>query len=220
MIAAINRALGLANIFLLLLAVFGAVALFFFTRPASYTWASESPGGGIAAVCQPTELDRPIYSLKGIAAFATEAVLEINEIDYLNWDTKLNAATDAYFTPDAASLYIDQFSRSALLAQIRSSYYSVSAQTLRGPIVSQTRDNGINRTWEVQLPVRVYYQTGARTAAGTTTDKSKTQLLTYIVQVAEQTPSAEHRRGVAIYAISTEPLTSLESLDQLRDLNL
>lgn len=218
MIHPINRALGMVNVFLIAVTTFAAVALFFFTPVARYVWVSEAAGGSIEAACVPSDLARPIYSMRGVANFAKEAVLELNDYDYLTWDTKLNRVTEQYLTESAAGAYLSQFENSNLLAQVRENYYSVAAQALREPIVSQTRDNGTYRSWEVQVPVRVYYQTGARTVDGPVTDQKRTQMLIYLVQVAEQPPNRSHQRGVAIYAISTQQLTSLENLNQLRTL--
>lgn len=216
---ALTAALVPLNVFGIGLAIFSATALFFFTPPARYVWASDNGNGGLAPACEPTILDRPIYSLTGLAAFATEAVLELNTYDYLTWDTRLTRNTRLYFTEAAGSIYAQQFRASNLLAQVQRDYYSVSGQTVRPPVVTQTRDNGLKRSWEVQVPVRIYYQTGARTADGPETIKSKTQTLVFMVQLVEQTPSQQNQRGIAINTLTFEQVQGTERLDQLRGIN-
>lgn len=216
MINSVNRALVLVNMFGIAMATFLVVTFFFFTPTATYTWVSANDRGGIETACTPHSLSRPIYSMRGVANFAKEAVLELNNYDYLTWDTQLRRVTDTYFTEDAAALYNWQFSNSNLLAQVRRDYYAVSAQAVRNPIVSMARDNGRYRTWEVQVPVMIYYQTGVRTLEGPVTDRARTQMRVFVVQVAEQPPTRRRQRGIAIYSISDAPINNIESLETLR----
>lgn len=214
---------GVSILFLSLVTVYAV-------EPVEFTWGTDHRSAGeerlddiegevaaseITPLCEPRFLDQPSISYATIAKFATDAVLAINSYDYLNWDQAIPAALNQYFTPAAARSYYNQFSRSNLLRTIQSSYYTVSALVVRPPIVtSSTKGLTGPREWEVQVPVTLYYQTGASTIEGGTTANKQTQI--FSVRVIEQPPTQENFRGVGVVGFTTSAVRSLTELEAMR----
>lgn len=204
-----------------------SIALAHATEPVEFTWATDtdpdSTASGFAevadpstlrAACEPIRLDAPPISYRTVADFATEAVLAVNTFDYLDWDNQLPAVLNRYFTPNASRVFMGQFERSALLRTIQRNYYTVSALPLRPAlVVSATHIPGA-REWTVQVPVRVYYQTGAVAAAGASTDATRDQVFT--ATVVELPPTARNYRGVGVRSIANTRVRQVDELDRLR----
>lgn len=197
-----------------------AAVLVYGMEPIEFRWAVETDASKVArdgdpdAVpvfspsCTPGVLDRPQVSFRSIGQFATEAVLALNNYDYLDWDEVLPEVLDRYFDPRARQVYLSAFSRSQLLRRIEANYFTVSALTVRPAIVvslDETRGDG--REWTVQVPVQLYYQTGARTVSGAKTSGRDTAVFT--LRVVEQAPNPKNYRGIAVLDISSDATRSV-----------
>lgn len=197
-------------------AIMLALFLFWGTRPVAYVWTARS-GGELVEACAPHLLDEPFYSNGALAQFGAEAVTELNNYDYLDWDERLPPLVERYFTAQAADQYLEQFEGSALLARVQRDYYTVQAQVARPPIVTAINPTGDRRSWQVQIPVQVFYLTGARTLEGLQPDDQQTQRLLFRVRVVEQSPNERNYRGVAIADLNAVPVSSFRALERLRD---
>lgn len=202
-----------------------ALALVYTTEPVAHTWATDGDGetvGGFAvagegelrAACTPISLEQPNISYRTVADFATEAVIAVNTFDYLDWDSQLPEALNRYFTPRAGRIYLAQFEDSSLLRSIQSNYYTVTALSLRPGVVVSEVDIPGQREWTVQVPIRIYYQTGVATLAGGQTDATQDQVFT--VTVTEVPPTDQNFRGVGVRSIANTRLRQTDELDRLR----
>lgn len=188
------------------------------TEPEDFVWQVSADGeeqqdSSADTGCVPIELDQSQIAIKSIADFATEAVLTINSYDYLNWDQAIPDGLDTYFTPAAARSYFAQFSSSRLLRTVTSSYYTVSATTARPAMVISTGSATGVRSWQVQIPITLRYQTGVTNAGGGSTVHSQNEVFT--VTVLEQNPNAANFRGVAINDINNQTIRAVDDLDRL-----
>ncbi len=190
--------------------LFLTFVLVFVTEPDRFVWAHDGTG---EEVCRPVVLETPAIGLVTVAEFARDAVIEINSYDFLNWDAEIPAALNAYFTPAAARNYLRGFERSRLLANVRESYFTVSAISTRPPMVVATYAVSGRRAWDVQIPVQIFYQTGAVTLAGGETQRTQHEVFT--VTVVEQAPSRENFRGVAVDGITTTRVRVVDDLDRI-----
>ena len=191
--------------------------------PAEFTWRlvdGERPIAEIAnaddtstEACEPVILERPPVAIESIADFATEAVIEVNSYDYLNWDQRIPEAVNTYFTPLAGRYYFALFKSSRLQQTITSSFYTVSAINIRPAMVVSTSMLDGQRTWVVQVPVTLRYQTGVTDAQGGNTAHSQNEIFT--VTVLEQRPNRRNYRGVAINDIHNRTVRLVSDLDRL-----
>ena len=69
------------------------------------------------------------------------------------------------------------------------------------------------RSWTVQVPVTVRYQTGVTNADGGATVQQQSEV--FIVTVLEQRPSLDNYRGVAINDIAATGVENVDDLDRL-----
>lgn len=208
------------------LAIFVMVlTLAYSTEPVAHTWATDRQGetvggfavageGELVAACTPIHLERPSISYRTIADFATEAVIAVNSFDYLDWDRQLPEALNRYFTPRAGQIYLAQFGRSSLLNSIKNNYYTVTALSLRPGVVVSEIDIPGQREWTVQVPIRIYYQTGIATLTGGRTDATQDQVFT--VTVVEVPPSDQNFRGVGVRSVANTRIRQTDELDRLR----
>lgn len=208
-------------------ALFLTLALVYSVEPTSFVWraipagsdireANEIGEGATSAsevACEPIILPRAAIGIGSVADFATEAVIAINTYDYLDWDSAIPNALNTYFTSRAARTYFYQFGRSRLLRTVQNSYYTVSALNIRPAMVVGTTDSADGRTWTVQVPVTLRYQTGVTTADGGRTAHDQTELFT--VKILEQRPNRQNFRGVAINDITNETVRVIDDLDRL-----
>lgn len=201
------------------------LTLAFSTEPVLYTWATdrdENSAGGFAVAgegelrpaCAPISLEQPMINYRTVAEFATEAVIAVNTFDYLDWDRQIPEALGRYFTPRAGRIYLYQFERSTLLDSIRDNYYTVSALSLRPALVVSEVDIPGEREWTVQVPVRLYYQTGVATLSGGRTDATQDQVFT--VTITERPPTDQNYRGVGVRSIANTRIRQTDELDRLR----
>lgn len=225
--------LRLAHSFLLFSCGLASVAVLFLTlslvysvEPASFVWRVIPAGSDIerghdldvegeaGAACEPVILPRAAIGIGSVADFATEAVIAINSYDYLNWDSAIPEALNKYFTPRAARSYFSQFERSRLLRTVQNSYYTVSALNIRPAMVIATTDTDSGgRSWTVQVPITLRYQTGVTNASGGETAHKQTEVFT--VNVLEQRPNRRNFRGVAINDITNNAVRVADDLDRL-----
>lgn len=202
--------------------MFLTAVLVYVTEPTAFAWrlvpsvlepeAAEAQGLAEPA-CDPIILDHAPVALASIADFAAEAVLSINSYDYLTWDQALPQALNTYFTPSAGRTYLAQFGRSRLLRTVTRSYYTVSALTIRpAMVVASGQVDGV-RSWTVQVPVTIRYQTGVTNLDGGATAHAQNEVFT--VTVLEQRPNRVNYRGVAINDISNDTIRVVDDLDRL-----
>lgn len=202
---------------------FLAYVLVYAVEPTEFSWRlvdGERPITEMASAdvvseysCDPVILEQAPVALQSIADFATEAVIQANTYDYLNYDFAIPEATNTYFTPLAGRYYTALFERSRLLTTVQNSYYTVSAINIRPAMVIATGNTDGQRTWTVQVPVTLRYQTGVTNADGGDTAHSQNEVFT--VTVLEQRPNRRNFRGVAINDISTETVRFVDDLDRL-----
>lgn len=202
---------------------FLAYVLVYAVEPSEFEWRlvdGERPITEMASAdvssqhaCDPVILDQAPIAIGSIADFATEAVIQANTYDYLNYDYAIPKATSTYFTPLAGRYYYALFERSRLLTTVQNSYYTVSAINIRPAMVIATNMVDGQRSWTVQVPVTLRYQTGVTNADGGTTAHSQNEVFT--VTVLEQRPNRRNFRGVAINDISTETVRFVDDLDRL-----
>ena len=205
-----------------LTSMFLAAVLVYATEPTAFTWRSVPPDlpfeeaeaeGAASDACTPLILDRAPVAFKSVGDFATEAVLSVNSYDYLTWDQALPDALNTYFTPEAARTYYGQFGRSRLLRTVTDSYYTVSALSSRpAMVVASGQVEGV-RSWTIQVPVTLRYQTGVTNREGGTTAHAQNEVFT--VTVLEQRPNRQNFRGVAVNDITNETVRVLDDLDRL-----
>jgi|JRYH01.1.fsa_nt_gb hypothetical protein len=196
-------------------------ALAYGVEPVDFRWirSAQSIDGGtteFAQVCEPHVLSKPLYSRQALATFAAEAVVDLNNFDYLNWDQVLAPATERYMTPQAARLYMNAFRQGRLRAGIQREYLSVSAQLSSPAIITSESRFGTTRSWQVQVPVEIFYGSGARTVQGVKTRREMTQNFVYSLRLVEQSPSRKNYRGVAISEITATPIASKTVLERMR----
>lgn len=197
------------------------------TEPVEFTWVTDSDPDSTASgfsevadpstlrtTCTPIFLDVPPISYQTVADFATEAVIAVNTFDYLDWDAQLPEALNRYFGPRASRIYLYQFKQSALLRSIVSNFYTVSTLSLRPALVVSEIDIPGERQWVVQVPVRVYYQTGAVSVNGARTDAKRDQIFT--VTVVELPPTELNFRGVGVLSMANTRVREVDELDRLR----
>lgn len=166
-----------------------------------------------AYACDPVILAQAPIALQSIADFATEAVIQVNTYDYLHWDQTIPDALNTYFTPLAGRYYYTLFERSRLLTTVETSFYTVSAINIRPAMVIATNNLDGQRSWTVQVPVTLRYQTGVTDSDGGSTAHSQNEVFT--VTVLEQRPNRRNFRGVAINDISTQTVRVVDDLDRL-----
>lgn len=224
----IHTALLVCCVLAALSALFLSAVLVYATEPTTFTWrviADEAASDGMVLsevadpmslgepACEPIILARAPIAVQSIADFATEAVIAVNTYDYLNWDQALPKALNTFFTPVSARTYFGQFSRSGLLRTVTDSYYTVSALSSRpAMVVASAQTEGV-RSWTVQVPITVRYQTGVTNADGGNTVQEQQEV--FVVTVLEQRPSSVNFRGVAINDISNEGISNVDDLDRL-----
>lgn len=209
MVDRIGRLLSILTIVLSTFFIVAAAILFFATPPNQTVWVDDKGKESCPAI----ELKSPIYADRGIASFAGEAVIEINDYDYLSWDTQLPSALNEYFTPDAARQYYRQFEQSGLLNAVQENYYTIVAQIVRQPVVVTTNTLEEQKVWTVELIAEIYYLTGANTIDGLRSTDDGRQYQLYTVTLIEQPPVNGNYRGVAINSISSRSLNNLENAD-------
>jgi hypothetical protein len=201
-----------------LTAAFLTAVLVYTVQPVQFTWravenASDPQTANSTPACDPIIRDKAPVAIRSVAAFATEAVLALNSYDYLDWDQSIPDALNTYFTPAAARTYYAQFQRSRLLGTITDSYYTVSAINIRPAMVIATGYEDGLRSWTVQIPVTLRYQTGVTDLGGGSTVHSQNEVFT--VTVLEERPNRRNYRGVAINAIATDTVRVVDDLDRL-----
>lgn len=200
------------------------MTLVYSTEPVIYTWATDreeysaqgfsvAGDGELRPVCAPILLEQPTISYRTVADFATEAVIAVNSFDYLDWDKQLPEALQRYFTPRAGRIYLSQFEKSNLKRSIRANFYTVSALSLRPALVVREVDIPSERVWIVQVPVRLYYQTGVVSTEGGRTDAFRDQVFT--VTVTERPPTEKNYRGVGVRSLANTRIRKTDELDRL-----
>jgi len=196
--------------------LFLSAVLVYAVEPEEFTWRVSPTTGETARAqdaCAPIVLDQPAVALRSISQFATKAVLSVNTYDYLDWDQAIPEALNTYFTAAAARAYLADFRRSRLLGTVTDSYYTVTAITIRPAMVIETGfANGV-RSWTVQIPVMIRYQTGVTNAGGGTTAHTQNEVFTVVV--IEQRPTQLNYRGVAINSITNRTVRVADELDRL-----
>lgn len=223
MLRTLRSALMIGNMALIPSAAIMGWALAYGTEPVAYTWVKAllNAGGEPVAndyepACEPRVLAQPLYSRQALAKFAAEAVIDLNTFDYLNWDQVLEPASERYMTPQAARLFMTSFRRGRLLAGIQREYLSVNAQLTAPAIITAESDVAGRKSWQVQVPVEIYYGTGARTIEGVRMRRDLTQNFVYRLRLVEQAPTPSNFRGIAISEIAATPISSKSILEQLR----
>lgn len=89
----------------------------------------------------------------------------------------------------------------------------MTAITIRPAMVIETGfTNGV-RSWTVQIPVMIRYQTGVTNAGGGTTAHTQNEVFTVVV--IEQRPTQLNYRGVAINSITNRTVRVADELDRL-----
>lgn len=202
---------------------FFAYVLVYAVEPTTFSWhevevdhitnATGAEGVMGEEACDPIILAQAPIGLGSIADFATEAVIQINTYDYLNWDQAVPDALNTYFTPTAARVYNYLFERSRLLRTVQGSYYTVSATNIRPAMVTSTGTVDGQRTWTVQVPVTIRYQTGVTDAEGGQTAHAENEVFT--LTILEQSPNRRNFRGVAINDITHDAVREVDDLDKL-----
>ena len=202
---------------------FLAYVLVYSVDPTEFTWQlidGERPITELASAdissadaCEPVILERSPVAIESIADFATEAVIQVNTYDYLNWREEIPDALNTYFTPLAGRYYLALYERSRLQRTITNSFYTVSAINIRPAMVVNTRMVDGQRAWTVQVPVTLRYQTGVTNLEGGETAHSQNEIFT--VTVLEQRPNRRNFRGVAINDISNRTVRQVNDLDRL-----
>lgn len=202
---------------------FFTFVLVYTVEPSTFSWrevaiehlANASGTEGLLGdeACEPIILAEAPIGLGSIADFATEAVIHINTYDYLNWDQAVPEALNTYFTPSAGRVYNRLFERSRLLRTVQNSYYTVSAINTRPAMVTHTATVDGRRTWTVQVPVTIRYQTGVTDADGGETAHAENEVFT--LTILEQSPNRANFRGVAINDITHDAVRQIDDLDRL-----
>lgn len=220
----VRRALLVGNAIVIPTALFLGWALVYGVEPVKYDWVTESTDadgnpieGRFRVACEPHVLSQAIYSREALAKFAAEAVVDLNNYDYLNWDEKLADATENFLTPQMARVYMAAFKRGKLLDSIRRSYLTVETRLDGQPIVTVEHKTTTKQSWTVQVPVQVFYGTGARTVAGVKTDKNMTQSFVFTVELVAQPPGEKNFRGVAVTSIKSTRISNRSIYEQLRN---
>lgn len=223
MLRFIHTILLLTSALTALACCFLAYVLVYSVDPTEFSWQLVSGERPITEVvsadvqgreaCEPIILAQSPVAIESIADFATEAVIQANTYDYLNWDQAIPEAVNTYFTPLAGRYYFNLFKRSRLLTNVQNSYYTVSAINIRPAMVVNTSMVDGQRSWTVQVPVTLRYQTGVTNAQGGVTAHSQSEIFT--VTVLEQRPNRRNFRGVAINDISNQTVRLVSDLDRL-----
>lgn len=201
----------------------GAV-LVYGVKPVDFEWVVQSQADDGAAIqgeftpaCAPRFLTTGLYSHEALAKFAAEAVVDLNTFDYLNWDETLTAAATRYMTERSGLAFMDSFRRGSLLAGVREDYLSVASRLVSGPIVTTISKIGVAQKWTVQVPVAVFFGTGARTVAGVQVKDSMTQTFVFTVDLVEEPPRENNFRGIAVLSMKATRIQNVSILESLRN---
>ena len=224
MLSFLRTALLIGNAIAIPASLFLGWALVFGVQPVDFEWVTQAKAkngeiieGSFVPSCKPRILTSGLYSQNALTKFAAEAVVDLNTFDYLNWDRALPEAADRYMTRPAARVFMDSFVQGRLLAGVKREYLSVSTQLISSPILTASSSGSAGQKWTVQVPVDIYYGTGAQTVDGVSIKENMTQTFVFTVHLVEQAPSQKNFRGIAVVKIDTTRIPRKSVLETLRD---
>lgn len=140
-------------------------------------------------------LNEPIMSEAGLKAWTAEAVTTSFNLTYVDWRKQLSACRRFFssnaFAQFAASL--NDEGHIPLLEQKKAIMHAIPTGT--PSIVKSGSIKGV-RTWEIEIPLLVNYETSAGRVAG--------NALLIVVRV-QRMPSTEYEHGVAITQLVAMP---------------
>ena len=142
-------------------------------------------------------LGTPYVSEGALLARVSECVTQVNSYNYVDWQTRLQAAKQECFTEDGWNTFAEAINRAGSVRLVREGKQIVSANTTGAAVIVKQGDRSGIYSWEVQVPIQVTYQGGQ---AGRNVVASK-QLVTLLLQ---RVPTWQNGSGVGIASYIAE----------------
>ena len=146
-------------------------------------------------------LSQPIYSDNEIRQFATDALNQITDYNYVSVDSTYFSDIRDLFVSLGYKNYKKQFEESPEIKMVKSNYFVVKSNIVVDARLPKKenkeirkRSNGNKYIWVVELDSSRIYQN----QTGFTFNKYKTKM------IIMRTKRSENKRGVAIYSIINE----------------
>lgn len=159
---------------------------------AGYVWFHTTTYITVAATAEGrviplTPLDEPIMSDSALKNWTVSAVTEAFTLGHHDWRDRLSAVRQ-HFTDDGYESFIRGLEESLLLARLRDNRQVASAVATGAAVVVDTRRFDGRIGWEIEFPMLVTFQAGARRLD---------QALTVSAAVI-RVPLSERERGIGI----------------------
>ena len=133
---------------------------------AGYVWLHSTTYITVAAtadgrVVPLTPLDEPIMSDSALKNWVVAAVTEAFTLGHHDWRARLSAVR-RHFTDDGYDSFLNGLEESLLLARLRENRQVSSAVATGAPVIVDTRRFRGSIAWEVEFPMLVTFQAGAK----------------------------------------------------------
>jgi hypothetical protein len=155
---------GKTRVFLIIIGLLVAMVIFlswlaFVHFPQDKFLATDNTAG----VCRVPVLDKPYIPQAQVMDFAEAAVVSIYTYNYGTYRRDVMQTANTYFSNDFSNAFVAMFSNSADLQEVIDKRFNVTAVSnpTAPPVVARA---GLRKgvwSWEVMVPVQVYYVSGA-----------------------------------------------------------
>lgn len=139
-------------------------------------------------------LDRPAMELQGIMSWATDCVVRIHTLDFVNYRTNLTAANRC-FTPEGWKNYDRALAESRNLVALVEQKKVSTAVPESAPILKASGIAGGVMAWRLEIPILVTYQSAS--------DRLQQRLVADVLLVRR--PTTESPDGIGIQQLIERP---------------
>lgn len=108
-----------------------------------------------------TALAAPLYNIQVLREWAINAATSAFTYDAANYETQFALTTQRYFTDEGADSFNEALEASGAIKQLLSKKLIVSAVAYRVPVVLAQGNLSGQRTWKIQVPLLVTYQSAS-----------------------------------------------------------
>lgn len=151
------------------------------------------------AICQVGSEATARLSITDLTEFATEAALESNTYDYVNWRKQINDVANKYYTENGRKAFMSSLDSSGNLERVKVGKLILRSQTIQVAQLEEQGLEGVATYWIIHVPIAIEFYIG-----GDTSPKSRQQFLA-VVKILQQTASAQNPKGIGVDSLTLMP---------------
>lgn len=152
------------------------------------------------AVCEVSPESDPRVTPATLTEYAKDAVVNVNSYDYVNYRSRLEAATAKYFTGEGRRQYMASLDSSGNLDKVIKGRLILRSMAINTPqLEEQGRKPTGQRFWIVHVPTSIEFYSG-----GEQQPRSRQDFIA-IVTVIQTPASATNLKGIAVESIQLAP---------------